>query len=139
MATRAKGIRIPDELDRAITYESEIRGKSWSATTTELLEEGVRMRRAPGIGFVDGPAGRRAVVAGTGLDVWEIIATWKDGGRSHEALRRNYSWLTEAQLRAALAYYEIYPSEIDARLEREAQWTPERVRRELPFARPRND
>jgi len=97
------------------------------------------MRRAPGIGFVDGPVGRRAVVAGTGLDVWEIIATWKEGGESQETLRRNYPWLTEAQLRAALGYYETFPSEIDARLEREAQWTPERVRRELPFSRPRND
>jgi uncharacterized protein (DUF433 family) len=139
MATRAKGIRIPDELDQAITHESESRGKSWSAMTAELLEEGIRMRRAPGIGFVDGPAGRRAVVAGTGLDVWEIIATWKEGGGSQETLRRSYPWLTEAQLRAALGYYETFPSEIDARLEREAQWTPERVRREFPFSRPRND
>ena len=97
------------------------------------------MRRAPGIGFVDGPAGRRAVVAGTGLDIWEIIATWKDVGEGQEALRRNYPWLTEAQLRAALAYYETYPFEINARLEREAQWTPEQVRREPPFSRPRND
>jgi uncharacterized protein (DUF433 family) len=139
MASKAKGIRIPDELDQAITYESETRGKSWSAMTTELLEEGMRMRRAPGIGFVDGPTGRRAVVAGTGLDVWEIIATWKEGGESYQMLRQDYPWLSEAQLRAALGYYETYPSEINARLEREARWTPERVRRELPFSRPRND
>ncbi len=138
MTTKAKGIRIPDELDRAITQESVTRGKSWSAMTAELLEEGLRMRRAPGIVFVDGPAGRRAVVAGTGLDVWEIIATWKAEGKTFEALRQSYQWLTEPQLRAALGYYEVYPSEIETRLEREAQWTPERVRRELPFARPRS-
>jgi uncharacterized protein (DUF433 family) len=138
MATRAKGIRIPSKLDQEITHESEARGKSWSAMTAELLEEAIRMRKAPGIFFVDGPTGRRAVVAGTGLDVWEVIATWREVGRSFEALRRNYSWLSEAQLRAALAYYEIYPAEIDARLEREAQWTPERVHREFPFSRPRN-
>ena len=36
-------------------------------------------------------------------------------------LRQNYPWLSEAQLRAALGYYEIYPSEINARLEREAR------------------
>lgn len=97
------------------------------------------MRKAPGIGFVDGPTGRRAVVAGTGLDVWEIIATWKEGGEGYPALRQNYPWLNEAQLRAALGYYEIYPSEINARLEREARWTPERVRREFPFSRPLDD
>ena len=138
MATRAKGIRLPDELDLAIARESASRGKSWSAMISELLDEGMRMRRVPGILFVDGPAGRRAVVAGTGLDVWEVIATWRAGGHSDEALRQSYPWLTEPQLRSALAYYELFPTEIDARLEREAQWTPEKVRRELPFARPRN-
>ncbi|MBW8876123.1 MAG: DUF433 domain-containing protein [Acidobacteria bacterium] len=131
MATKAKGIRISDELDHAITRESAVRGKSWSAITAELLEEAIRMRRVPGIVFVDGATGRRAALAG-GLDVWEIIATWREGGRSYEDLRRNYPWLTETQLRAALAYYELYPSEIDARLEREAQLTPERVRQEFP-------
>jgi len=138
-ATKAKGIRISAALDEEIARESETRGKSWSAITTELLEEGIRARRAPGVTFVDGPTGRRAVVAGTGLDVWEVIATWKEGGEGYQVLRRNYPWLSEAQLRAALGYYEIYPSEIDARLEREARWTPERVRRELPFSGPRND
>jgi len=96
------------------------------------------MRRAPGIVFGDGPSGRRAVVAGTGLDVWEIVATWRAGAEDFGQLRGNYGWLTEPQLRAALAYYELYPQEIDARLELEAQWTPERVATELPFARPRN-
>ena len=138
MATRAKGIRISDELDQEIARESVVRGKSWSAITNELLEEGMRMRRVPGIAFVDGPAGRRAVVAGTGLDVWEVIATWRAAGRDDEMVRQSYPWLTEPQVRAALAYYELFPTEIDARLKREAQWTPERVRRELPFSRPRN-
>ena len=138
MATRAKGIRISDDLDEAIARESEVRGKSWSAMTTELLEEAIRMRRIPGIAFVDGPAGRRAVVGGTGLDVWEVISTWKTTDGSYESLRESYPWLTDAQLRAALAYYEVYPKEIDARLEREARWTPERVWQELPFSRPRN-
>ena len=47
---------------------------------------------------------------------------------------RSYHWLTEPQLRAALAYYQLYPDAIDARLEREESWTPERVARDLPFA-----
>lgn len=138
MATKAKGIRIPDDLDRAIERESEVRGKSWSAMTAELLDEAMRMRRIPGIVFADGPTGRRAVVAGTGLDVWEVIATWHACGGSEELLRQSYPWLSEVQLRAALAYYNAYPKDIDLRLHREAQWDPERVRKELPFARPRN-
>jgi uncharacterized protein (DUF433 family) len=138
MATRAKGIRISDDLDQAIARESEVRGKSWSAMTAELLEEAIRMRRIPGIAFVDGATGRRAIVGGTGLDVWEVISTWRAADGSYESLRESYPWLTDVQLRAALAYYEVYPKEIDARLEREARWTPERVWEEMPFSRPRN-
>jgi uncharacterized protein (DUF433 family) len=138
MATKAKGIRISDELEHEIARESKIRGKSWSAITKELLEEAIRMRRAPGIAFMDGPAGRRAVVAGTGLDIWEIIATWRDVNGKYEALQKNFPWLQDSQLRSALAYYELYPSEIDARLEDEEQWTPEKVWAEFPFSRPRS-
>ena len=104
--------------------------------TTELLDEAIRMRRAPGVLFVDGPTGRRAVLAGTALEVWEVVATWREIDEDAGELARSYPWLSEMQLRAALGYYRLYPDEIDARLEREAAWTPERVRRELPFAIP---
>jgi uncharacterized protein (DUF433 family) len=105
----------------------------------ELLEEAVRMRRAPGIIFSSGPTGRRATVAGTGLDVWEVVGTWRTCGEDYDELRRDYDWLDEAQLRAALSYYALYPDEIDERLERERRWTADRVWSELPFARPRRD
>jgi uncharacterized protein (DUF433 family) len=137
MSGKARGIRIPEELEQEIGRLGQERGQSWSAAAAELLHEAVRMRRAPGIVFADGPAGRRAVVVGTGLDVWEVVATWKSVGESFKKLKKNYDWLSEPQLRAALGYYELYPDEIDDRLEREAGWTPERVRLELPFATPR--
>jgi uncharacterized protein (DUF433 family) len=73
------------------------------------------MRRVPGIVMVDGPTGRRAVVAGSGLDVWELIATWQACGKDERQLVQNYPWLTQPQLRAALAYYALYPDEIEAR------------------------
>jgi uncharacterized protein (DUF433 family) len=136
--TRARGIRIADELAREISCEAEAQGVSWSAMITALLTEALKMRRVPGIVMVDGPTGRRAVVAGSGLDVWEIIATWQACERDERQLAQNYPWLTQPQLRAALAYYALYPDEIEARLAREHQWTPERVRRELPFAVPRS-
>lgn len=138
MSTKARGVRVSEELDREIAREAGLRGKSWSATTAELLEEAVRMQRAPGVIFVTGPAGRRAVLAGTGLDVWEVVATWRDVGEGFDSLRMSYPWLTEPQLRAALAYYQLYPQEIDERFRREEAWTPDRARRELPFAVPRS-
>lgn len=139
MGTKARGLRLPEELELEIQRESRARGQSWTGVALDLLSEGVRMRRSPGILFADGPAGRRAVVAGTGLDVWEIVRTWRESGEDYADTRANYPWLSEAQIRAALAYYELYPTEIDERLERERAWTLDRVRRELPFATPRRE
>jgi uncharacterized protein (DUF433 family) len=134
----ARGIRVPGDLQEQVEREMERRGiTEWSTMVVELLEEAVRMRRAPGIVFVDGATGRRPVVAGSGLEVWEVISTWKDVGRNYERLRAAYEWLTEPQLRSALSYYELYGDEVEARLERESQLTAERVQHELPFTRPR--
>jgi uncharacterized protein (DUF433 family) len=130
VAEPVKAIQVPSELEQEIAREAEQSGKSWSATTVELLDEAIRMRRVAGIVFGDGPSGRRAVVAGSGLDVWEVIATWQEAGKDLERLRQEYPWLTESQLQAALHYYEHYPGEIDARLALEAEWTPERIRSE---------
>jgi uncharacterized protein (DUF433 family) len=134
MRQRSRGIRVSEPLAADIEREARRRARSWSATAAELLEEAIRMRRAPGIVFADGPGGRRAVVAGTGLDVWEIVATWRACGQDLAALAASYAWLDQTALHAALGYYQLYPAEVDARVAREAEWTAERVRRELPFA-----
>src|SRR4051812_13796894 len=99
-----------------------------------MAPEAKDRRDAPGITFVDG----RAVVAGTGLEIWEIIATWQACGRNFGKLRKSYPWLTVPQLQASVSYYDLYSAEIDARLQREAHWTPEQVAKELPFSIPRN-
>jgi len=129
-------LRVPEELDREIAREIEFRGEQdWSKGAISLLEEAVRAARVPGILFVQRRDGRRPAVAFSGLEVWEIIASWKESGDSWDALVEAYPELTASQLRAAVAYYQAYPEEIDARLEREAFWTPERIARELPFTR----
>ena len=128
MEPTSRMIDLPQDLEQEIAREAARRGQTWSSMTTDLLTEAVRMRRVPGVVFGDGPTGRRAVVAGSGIDVWEVVATWQERGLDFETLRRNYDWLTEAQLRSALRYYELYPEEIDARLDRERRWTPETIR-----------
>ena len=133
----ARGIRLPTVLDAAIQEEAAARGSSWSALTTELLDEALRQRRAPGVTFVDGVTGRRAVVAGTALEVWEIVAAWKDADEDLGRTREAFSWLSELQVRAALGYYQLFPDDIDRRLARERAWTRERLQAELPFAVPR--
>lgn len=130
-------LRVPESLEQQIERELSRRGqREWSAGVLELLDEAIRMTRAPGVVFVDGRGGRRAAVAHSGLEVWEIVATWREGGESWETLREAYAELSESQLRSALTYYRLFPEEIDERLVREAEWTPERVAAEMPFTRP---
>ena len=138
MATRARGLRLPEEIEKEIGREMRLRGATFSEVATSLLREAVRMRRAPGIVFMDGAGGRRAVIAGTGLDVWEVVSQFRETGESFEELKGCYPWLSEAQLSSALSYYELYPDEIDARIEREEYWTAERFWDEHPFMRPRS-
>jgi hypothetical protein len=76
------------------------------------LEEGLRMDEHPGIGFMDGPAGRRAFLLGTGLDVWQVIDVVKDNRGSVAAAAR-YLEVPEALLRIATRYYAAFPDEID--------------------------
>ena len=134
MASVQRSIRIPGRLDNEISREIQQRGeRDWTKGALSLLEEAVRASRVPGIVFVQARDGRRAAVAFSGLEVWEVIASWKEGGESWQVLTKAYPELAESQLRAALAYYRAYPAEIDERLERESRWTPERVADELPF------
>ena len=136
MATLPHSLRVPKNLDDEIRREIRRRGaRGWTDAALALLEEAVRVSRVPGIVFVEGRGGRRAAVAFSGLEVWEIIAAWREAGNDWAKLRKAYAELSETQLRAALAYYELYPTEIDERLVAEEYWTPERLAAELPFTR----
>ena len=117
--------------------EAEQRGRSFSALAVELLDEALKQRQAPGVAFVDGASGRRAVVAGSGIDVWEVVRTWLESNEDLTATLAAYPSLSEIQVRAALGYYTRFGDEIDERIQRETAWTEERVRRELPYATPR--
>lgn len=76
------------------------------------VEEGLRMDEHPVVRFVDGPAGRRARLAGTGKDVWEVIATIRDNDNDlHEAAE--YLRLPLGLVQAAVTYYGAYTSEVD--------------------------
>ena len=87
------------------------------------------MDEHPLVTFADGPAGRRARLAGTGADIWEVIATVKDNDGSEEGAA-DYLALPPALVNAAVAYYGSYSDEIDSLIERnfaeaneaEARW-----------------
>ena len=127
METVQKSLRIQKDIARAIQESAESSGKDFSSVTNELLAEAVKVRRCPGILFADGPSGRRARIAGTGIDVWEGIDAYHGVGRKWARLRKSYHWLSEAQLRAALGYFTAYPDEIDRQITRNEAWTKERL------------
>jgi len=78
------------------------------------------MDEHPLIRFADGPGGRRARLAGTGKDVWEVIATVRDnGGDAAEAAR--YLEIPLGLVQAAVTYYGAYLDEIDQWIEANEQ------------------
>ena len=95
--------------------------------------EAVKLRRCPGITFADGPSGRRARIAGTGIEVWEFIATFKGLGEDYEKLKNAYHWLSEQQIRAALSYYALYAKEIDEKISANEEITEDKVLKRFPF------
>jgi len=99
--------------------EANARGASTSALAEELIDEGLRTRRHPMIGFRDGAAGRRAWLFG-GPDVWEVIGGLIGGDvPPQDRVKRSVELLglRRELIEAALAYYAEFTEEIDAELE----------------------
>lgn len=111
MSTVQRSFRIKEPILREI--ERIRKNKAANAVANELLEEALKMRRCPGIIFSQGITGRRARVAGTGVEVWEVVYEYQIVGKDVEALKKALPHLTERQLIAALNYYRAYPEEIN--------------------------
>lgn len=129
-------IRIPEETRHTIEETAHRTGRDFSSVANEMLSEAVKMRRIPGITFADGPLGRVARIAGTGIEVFELIKAYREMEEDPKRLREAFHWLSDIQLRAALAYAEAYPDEIEARIAMDASWAPERIWEAYPFTRP---
>jgi uncharacterized protein (DUF433 family) len=133
MSTIQKCIRLPEQTVKEIEAAASSSGKDFSSVARDLLVEAVKMKNCPGIVFAAGPTGRRARIAGTGLDVWEVVATFKGVGENYTQLKKAYDWLSEPPLRSALSYYALYPKEIDERIRRNADMNRDKVLKRFPF------
>src|SRR4051812_31915978 len=80
------------------------------------VEEGLRMDEHPLVRFVDGPAGRRARVVGTGKDVWEVVSVVRENDGDVRAAS-DYLELPLGLVQAAVTYYGAYSDEIDGWIE----------------------
>ncbi len=65
--------------------------------------------------FVDGPSGRRAALVGSGLDVWEIVASAREND-GDLAATASYLEISPGTIEAAVNYYGAYPEEIDRQI-----------------------
>lgn len=124
-------VRLPKHAYRYVEAEAKRTRRSRGAIVAELAEEAARARVFPGIGFRDGPTGRRAWLEGTALDVWQVVLAYRDFGSLERLIEE--SELSEAHARRCLAYYERFPDEIDELIEL-SQRPLEHLRREYPFA-----
>ncbi len=105
-------IRLTDELVRAIRGEAERTQRPIAWIVREMLNESWRTRRFPGIMFVEGRFGRRAQVAGTGLDVWRILELLEHSG-TVAAMCERFPLISGGQIELAQAYARSFPGEID--------------------------
>jgi uncharacterized protein (DUF433 family) len=133
MAGVQKSIRLPAETMKEIEEMAKETGQDFSNVTKDLLQEAIKMRRCPGILFAEGTSGRRARVAGTGIEVWEVVATYRSVKKDFKRLQKSYHWLSREQLKAALGYSMTYPQEIDQLIEQNERWNEGRIRDRYPF------
>jgi hypothetical protein len=118
--THPMSVRFHDErVAVQLKAEATVRNASTSALAEELIDEGLRIRRHPLVGFRDGSAGRRAHLGG-GPDVWEVIGGLVGGDvpvddRIPRAVE--VFGLRREQVEAALAYYAEFTEEVDAQID----------------------
>src|SRR4051795_3228281 len=110
-------LRIPQDTLERLAERARRAALPARTLAQRYVEEGLRMDEHPLVRFVDGPAGRRARLAGTGSDVWEGIATVRDNDGDVAASAR-YLGLPLGLVQAAVVYYGAHRDEIDGWLER---------------------
>lgn len=126
IASSPSSVRFePGVLARLSAFVAAHPDMSLSSATSRLVDEALRMHEHPLIVFWDGPAGRRARLAG-GPDVWEVIGAVRSVREADPARTGNDALELVAQtsgvelplIRAAVAYWGDYPEEVDAFLAR---------------------
>ncbi|MCY3644466.1 MAG: hypothetical protein OXG41_12860 [Acidimicrobiaceae bacterium] len=117
--SRPTSLRLPEALRTRLDDESRRIASAPSSLAVVLIDEGLKMRRFPGIVFRDGPAGRRAGLA-SGPDVWEIVRDLKrhgaGAGRDPVSVVAEETGLAPELIGLAADYYATFPDEIDDRI-----------------------
>lgn len=107
-------IRLGAEVMKAVQAKATRAGRSRSEMMAELVRLGLDVLRYPGITFVEGPAGLRAHIAGSGLDVWEVIMVHRAHRGAEGATLKHLRQLSRRQLKTAQAYFQDHRQEVEA-------------------------
>jgi uncharacterized protein (DUF433 family) len=114
---RPRSFRFSERLLASLQERARERGESANSLAERLLEEGLRREDHPLITFREGPAGRRAALAGTRLDVSQVIDTLRESGNSI-ASTAEYLGVAAPYVQAAVRYYAEFRDEVDEWRER---------------------
>lgn len=120
MAHRPKNhvsFRLASRLLEALQRHARESGQSMTALAERYLDEGLRREDHPLIVFRDGAAGRRPSLAGTRLDVAQVIETVRNSDNSIQEAA-DYLSIPEPWVRACVRYYADYRDEVDEWIER---------------------
>lgn len=116
--TNSVSLHVSEELTARLRAESQVIDLPAPALAASLLDEGLKARRYPGIVYRDGPAGRRAGLAG-GPDVWQVVRAlneapaWDPDPAGTVSIEAD---LHPREIDLAVRFYEAYPGEIDEML-----------------------
>jgi uncharacterized protein (DUF433 family) len=117
-----------------ITVDSSTRRERENNVSTGMEPERRTIHHVPGVIF--DPLERRALIVGSGLEVFEVIAVYEASGHDWEELREGFYWLSEEQLRAALGFYKANFEEVEERLKVERNFDIEEFWRQHPATKP---
>jgi uncharacterized protein (DUF433 family) len=115
---RQFSVRVATPTFEELERRAHERGIARNALTERYIAEGVKMDEHPEIAFRDGALGRRAALAGTRVDVWQVIETVRKSGKSVQEAAE-YLGLPSSRVQAAVTYYAAYRGEVDEIAERE--------------------
>lgn len=131
---RATTLRLPDRVRKEAEELASREGKAVAPFLRDLVMEGLKMRRVPGIVFVGLPPFREPMVAGTGLAVWEFVSLHRGYGEDEDRLLKDFPRFGRRHIQTARAYLRAYPEEVEEAI-RHNERPIEEWMREYPFIR----
>ena len=112
-ASAAVRVRLSQDQAGQLRQMAKRMGRTVSAVGAQLISESLRRSGFPFIEFRDSPVGRQAYIQRSRLTVWQVISLLREYRGEVAKVAEHLRW-PEAKVRAAVAYAQGYPDEIEA-------------------------